>query len=89
MGWEKRGKNEYYYQKIREDDKVFSKYIGHNSRAYDLASAIKRKTLLKDEMDTICEFGRDLSNSISLIMKATFIAEGLFSHRGEWRRKKR
>jgi len=89
MGWEKRGKNEYYYQKIRRGDKVFSKYIGNKPQALALASAIRHKASLRNEIDALCDFSRDLSDRISLMMKATFIAGELCCHRGEWRRKKK
>ena len=103
MGWEKRGNNRYYYQKIRIGGRVFSQYVGNGETA-QLISQIEEsrqeiaewrardERLEREAMRDLARTPPDVQQVLQEARRAT--AEALTAagyhqhHRGEWRKKR-
>lgn len=95
MSWEKRRSQYYYYRKRREGGRVVSEYIG-TGRAAELAAASdgwlrqrranERKAWAGIEsVEMILDAIQTLTQAL---VRATWIAEGYHTHRGQWRKKR-
>ena len=99
MGWEQRGNERYYYRKRREGGHVISEYIGKGEIAELLAKMdmldrakrdgeqadAKAETDHREELDT--ELHR-VSSIVETLLKASLLAEGCHTHKGQWRRQR-
>ena len=99
MGWENRNGREYYYQKRRIGDRVFSEYIGAGWLA-DVATTldgisrqereIEQKDRREEEAQTqalLSDFNQveDLTRAIT---RASMLLNGYHPHKGQWRKKR-
>lgn len=99
MGWEQRGKNQYYYRKEREGSRVKSTYVGKGEIAHMVAQIQSTSPLLErvarmirspeqvkwQKAETALEQATDL---IRLITEAALLTAGYHTHRRQWRRKR-
>ena len=99
MGWENRGKRQYYYRKRREGRRVVSQYVGTGELAA-LAATLDALDRLQREME--CEAWRrqrDVEGEIAAevdrlddlvrgITYSVLLASGFHTHKGQWRRKR-
>ena len=96
MGWEKRRGRRYYYVKRREGRRVISGYLGTGPAA-DSAAAGDRLVQQRraKERAARAEFERlemildDIQSLTQALVRATWIAEGYHTHRGQWRKKRK
>lgn len=99
MGWEKRGNNLYYYQKIRDGGRVVSVYVGRGKQAEMITSldalsrqqrALSRKKcrLERDRIDAVDRMVRDVEDVILTLTRAALLASGCHTHHGTWRRRR-
>lgn len=101
MGWEKRGNKQYYYEKRRVGDKVYSKYIGNGPSA-DLMSALVEygqlvKSLKQAEIEIMrSELEEDraverhldqIGSWIRTLTSAILLVNGYHTHKGQWRKR--
>ena len=97
MGWETRGKNEYYYRKKREGDKVLSRYVGKGPRAreveaMDQAARIERSRKVQAIQKEKAEFKildtqvLQVSSFVGQAKEEFLILCGYHKHRGQWRK---
>jgi hypothetical protein len=99
MGWEQRGKNQYYYRKEREGSRVKSTYAGRGEIAHmiaqiqessplleRLARTIKSPEVVKqDKAEAAIE---EVNNLVHLLTQAALLSAGFHTHRRQWRRKR-
>jgi hypothetical protein len=99
MGWEERNGNYYHYEKVREDGRVVSKYIGKGiaSKLCEAMNEEKRwereelrlerrkQKILDHEIDATIH---DLSTHAKALTEAVLLASGYHKHKGQWRRKR-
>lgn len=99
MGWEKRGNREYYYRKQRIGKHVISEYVGADESAVLIArlDAVRRekehyerwqKQELRKEQADSDQLLDELQELVKILTAAVLIAEGLHTHKREWRRKR-
>ena len=96
MGWERRGKNLYYYRKEREGSRVKSTYVGRGELAHLISQLqassiaverIVRASKLNDSEKT--EAVLDLATElIQLVTQAALLTAGFHTHKRQWRRKR-
>ena len=93
MSWEQRGKKKYYYRKKRIGKRVYSIYLGDESRGKTMAELDETRKALTEkarkrlyaiakeekEVDEIVEHAELLVNAIALI-------SGYHRHKGQWRK---
>ena len=99
MGWEQRGNGRYYYEKVRENGRVVSRYIGKGvaSLLFDAANEqarFERQEVLRErrarvtkdrEIDGVV---RELKQRSRALTETILIASGYHKHKGQWRRKR-
>jgi hypothetical protein len=97
MGWEQRGKNQYFYKKEREGSRVKSVYVGRGEIAQMVAQLQSSSPLLErfartmkspqqvqqEKAEAALEQASDL---IKLISHAAFLTAGFHTHKRQWRR---
>ncbi|MBU4460475.1 MAG: hypothetical protein KJ579_07905 [Verrucomicrobia bacterium] len=99
MGWEKRGKQTYYYGKVRCGGRVRSEYWGRGEIARLTAEEVEDRatyrSVLRDiwrrQIDDLVETERRLAlvdSALRDIVGAILIESGFHAHRGQWRRKR-
>jgi hypothetical protein len=100
MGWEQRGGRSYYYRKVREGDRVRSKYVGSGILAQICAGNDKdeqrdRKAKCAVHLATRqaeAEIDRQLAvaeTALAAMTHAALSTAGYHKHKGEWRKKRR
>jgi len=96
MGWEQRRGQQYYYRKRREGGRVISEYIGQGQLAKQIAARdAQAQTQRAEEQTRLAEHQRveetlrRLEALTAALTRATLLAEGYHTHRGEWRKKRR
>lgn len=100
MGWEKRGNNEYYYQKERIDGRIKSVYVGQGELAYliaryDQINSTKmeleriNKNREKEEFQELNNFIDEISEINKDLVDALFIINGYHQHKRQWRKKRK
>ncbi len=89
----------YYYDKVRENGRVVSKYIGKGIasqlvEAINAESRFEREELLRErivqkavdrEIDTVI---RELAAQAKVLTEAVLVASGYHKHKGQWRRRR-
>lgn len=99
MAWENRNGNLYYYQKEREGNRVFSRYIGKGSLAYDFSileeygrkeKRHKRnlKRLEREEIEAVENQVNEICEMVKTLVDASLLANGWHQHKRQWRRKR-
>ena len=99
MGWEQRGRNQYYYRKEREGARVKSTYIGRGDLAHTIANFEKhsftleklmraKKTMEAEELENAEAVLDRAVELVQLVMEATLLTAGFHTHRRQWRRKR-
>ena len=97
MGWEQRGKNQYYYKKEREGWRVKSVYVGRGEIAYMVAniqsssSVIERfarrmKSPQAVEQERAEVELHQLTERIRVITQGPLLATGFHTHKRQWRK---
>ena len=100
MGWETRNGRQYYYQKVREGDKVISRYIGSGETAHLIADferlttnslqamAVLQKTEAEEQKQQEIELDAHCS-AVEAMFRQAMTAAGYHQHnRGEWRKQR-
>jgi hypothetical protein len=97
MGWERRGKHEYYYRKEREGSQVKSVYVGRGEIA-QMVSEIQSTTPLIERLARVTKTTKDIESQkreaildeaivlIQQMTEATFLTAGFHTHHRQWRR---
>lgn len=97
MGWEQRGNQSYYYRKMRQGHRVISEYIGtgegarllyfidESEREEARIDQITWKKIKLENQTTDLEIDK-LNHKINTLVKATMLASGYHTHKGQWRK---
>jgi len=95
MGWEQRHGKRYYYRKRRKGGRVISEYIGAGRRAEQIAARDEQAQTQRGkewarlaEHKRVEETLRQLETLTAALTRATLLAEGYHTHRGEWRKQR-
>lgn len=99
MGWETRGNGRYYYRKVRRGGRVESEYIGGGMVAEALAElddeARNDSAAARRAWATTVQAERrhdaaltEVDDMVRTMTAAVLIAEGLHTHRRQWRRQR-
>lgn len=99
MGWERRGKNSYYYRKMRTNGRVSSVYVGQGEIAVltaqlDAMQREKRETQQVKELQDQRDFDSldqridNLAGLSTLLTEAVLVAAGFHQHKRQWRKQK-
>lgn len=99
MAIENRGKNQYYYKKIRVGNRVKSQYMGPISTPWIAAAArldhldterrLEGKQLQKAELAHPLEIDKTLSQLATvnrMLVKLELLNAGYYSHKRQWRK---
>ena len=95
MGWETRNGRQYYYEKVRQGDKVFSRYIGRG----ELVGPSESLADLKAEMNILERHARreqiEIDKRVDAVcaeirdaVRSVLSAHGFHQHKGQWRKKR-
>jgi len=98
MAWEQRGRHRYYYRKERVDGRVVSRYVGRGEAGHRAAEADRHLRELREVERAALRAARrqraqldaemkDAANAARDLATALLRAEGLYQHRGQWRRR--
>lgn len=96
MAWEQRGKQRYYYRKVRVGKRVSSVYLGRDDFAEMLALGAEEKQFIADTEGALVRASRQLMLDINhqlgsearlldTILAALLQASGFHQHKGQWR----
>src|ERR1041385_4169540 len=95
MGWEQRGKNQYYYRKQRAGSRVRSVYVGRGelaqlvSRFQSTSSIIEQIARSRNQDHTQTQKAeRVFEQATQLVIEATLLTSGFHTHHRQWRRKR-
>lgn len=95
MGWEQRGKNQYYYRKQREGSRVRSVYVGRGELAqmvshFQATSLVIEKFARSRNQDyTKTEKAESVfEQATQLLTEAVLLTAGFHTHHRQWRRKR-
>ena len=95
MGWEQRGKNQYYYRKEREGSRVRSIYVGRGEIAQMVSqlqsgSSIIEKIARSTNQDHTEPQEAELvfEQATQLLTEASLLTAGFHTHHRQWRRKR-
>lgn len=97
MGWEKRGKNQYYYRKRWENGQIISEYIGTGPLAEVWAD---RTTMERQELAAEREAWQsmvtaerkidhaltEIATILNTLISVVLVANGYYAHHRQWRR---
>ena len=99
MSWDKKGlSGSYFYRSVREGKKVLKQYVGCGPKAERAAREVEQRRrdrlaareALVDEQIRCAEADarlRELDELVTDLVRASLLAGGCYSHRGQWRRK--
>jgi hypothetical protein len=99
MGWEERNGRYYYYDKVRENGRVVSRYIGkglaskvieatneaNRFEREEMREERRRQKALDREIDLTI---RGLSAQAKTLTETVLVVSGYHKHKGQWRRKR-
>lgn len=96
MGWETRGKHQYYYRTRREQGRVVKQYLGRGPAAEAAAAADQQRAAEKRETrQAIRDMERELAplqkqmqqldQAVRLLIEGVFLANGYHQVRSTWR----
>lgn len=97
MGWEQRGKNQYYYRKERSGSKVKSTYCGGGEVAH-LISKLQSSSRVIERFARVMKSPEQVkleraeaaleqaSELIQLTTQAALLTAGFHTHKRQWRR---
>jgi hypothetical protein len=99
MGWEQRGRNQYYYKKERAGSRVKSVYVGRGEVAHlisnfeshstDLEKLLRaKKSIEADELERVQAALDRAIQLTQLFTEATLLTAGFHTHHRQWRRKR-
>lgn len=96
MGWETRSGRRYYYQKVRDGDRVVSKYVGTGIVA-DIAANVDHISTMHQRLERLQfadlvmpeeDLDRHLDEyeqAIAAVVRAFLFASGYHQHKRQWR----
>ena len=99
MGWETRGNGRYYYRKVRDGGRVRSEYLGAGlfvdllaevddlDRQQRQLDAEAWQDVIDAERRTVATLA-EVDDMVRTMTAAVLIAEGLHTHRRQWRRQR-
>jgi hypothetical protein len=99
MGWETRNGQQYFYEKIREGDRVVSRYIGAGEAAAKAELQMRAKAELErrrrererheqQEQDIIDNAVDAIGDLINSYANAHLVVAGYHWHKGQWRKQR-
>jgi len=95
MGWEDHRGKRYYYRKRRVGKRVVSDYIGAGPYAEQVAANAARAQAQRAKAQARLTADREvevilrkLDRLAAALTRATLLAEGYHTHRGEWRKQR-
>jgi hypothetical protein len=101
LSWHQKSRNgRYYYQSVRDGDRVYKLYRGKGEAAERLAREVEQRRQQHQaerearrceeaEVATAEQALRDLQEMAKLMMKAVLVASDCYQHKRQWRRRKR
>jgi hypothetical protein len=95
MGWEQRGKNQYYYRKERDGSQVKSVYVGRGELAQTVSqfqstcSIVEKFAQSRNQDHTKTEKAELVFEQVTqLLTEAVLLTSGFHTHHRQWRRKR-
>ncbi len=99
MAWESRGNGMFYYRKHRVGQRVFSVYVGTGPVAQMIAAADQTEREERQQSRDRARHERereaaalapliDAQKALTGLVRASLIAHGYHTHKGQWRRRR-
>src|SRR4051794_11955341 len=99
MSWDYRGAKAYFYQNVREGNKVRKVYIGRGEKAEEMAHQVEQRQKERQAQRELCqremaelaaaeEKLRELRAIADLLVRAVLLGANCYQHKGQWRRRR-
>ena len=96
MGWERRGKKQYYYRSVWKNGRVVKKYFGCGPEAEEAARQDAEAQAQKmRNLHALVELEREVAEFLAVddylvaVFDAAMAAAGYHKYRGKWRKKRK